>query len=378
MESLGLEFLDFFEVLVLAEDLACSLQELSEAIISHDVGLLQEAFLDLVVQLFLKLVPGLVHFLNDVSDCLLVVILEHLANDGCDIGSEVHIEIPLTLLDLIPELISMDLVGLAFDLLAAHAGEQHLLLRQVDILVLFDGGPNVLHELREVSDWYVVIDELFVVGAVDEELFEALDALVPVLLLPLLQLGRQEEHLQLEHVRQVHVGFVGRLGDLAPGIIHLSDELLLQRLRVLLLLHEIPHHEHYLLRLLGSEQLQVQLKDDLEYLELRALEGADLLYPDVDEQGMRDGECEQRVPPLNFLNGASCTVRSSRSLESLPSTSRMMIFEGDSTLNQMPFVVWPTRCFLFSTSKSVPKRALSRVLLPELCEPMIESIWYFL
>ena len=102
MESLGLEFLDFFEVLVLAEDLAGSLQELSEAIISHYVGLFQEALLDLVVQFFLKFIPGLVHFLNDVSDCLLVVIFEHLADDGCDIGSEVHIEIPLTLLELVP------------------------------------------------------------------------------------------------------------------------------------------------------------------------------------------------------------------------------------------------------------------------------------
>lgn len=148
MKSLGLEFLDFFKVLVLAEDLACSLQELSEAVVSHDVGLLQEALLDLIVQFFLKFVPGLVDFLNDVSNCLTIIVFEHFADDGRDIGSEVHIEIPLALLDLIPELISMDLVCLAFDFLAAHAGEQHLLLRQVDVLILFDGGPYILHELR--------------------------------------------------------------------------------------------------------------------------------------------------------------------------------------------------------------------------------------
>lgn len=54
------------------------------------------------------------------------------------------------------------------------------------------------------------------------------------------------------------------------------------------------------------------------------------------------------------------------------------MLEGDSTLNQMPLVVCPTRCLRLSTSKSVPKSALSSVLLPELCEPMIDRIWYFL
>lgn len=233
----------------------------------------------------------------------------------------------------------MGLVGLAFDFLAAHAGEEYLLLGEVDVLVLLDGGPDVLHELGEVGDGDVVADELLVVGAVDEELLEAPDAPLPVLLLPLLQLGGQEEHLQLEHVRQAHVRFVGRLGDLAPGVVDLRDQLLLQRLRVLLLLHEVAHHEDDLLGLLGAEQFEVQLEDDLEDLELRALEGADLLYPDVDEEGVRDGEGEERVPPFDLLSGASSTVRSSRSLESLPSTSRMMMLEGDSTLNQMPLVV---------------------------------------
>lgn len=41
---------------------------------------------------------------------------------------------------------------------------------------------------------------------------------------------------------------------------------------------------------------------------------------------------------------------------------------------QMPLVVWPTLVFLFSYSKLVPKRALRRVDLPELCEPMMESV----
>lgn len=227
LQGLGLEFLDFFEVLVLAEDLACSLQKLSEAVVSNDIGLLEEALLDLVVQFFLELVPGLVHFLDDVPDSFAVVVLEHFADNGCDIVGELHIEVPLTLLDLIPELIGVDLVGLALDLLAAHAGEQHFLLRQVDVLVLLDGGPDVLHELRQVGDGDVVVDELLVVGAVDQELLEAPDALLPVVLLPLLQLGGQEEDLQLEHVTQAHVRLVGRLGDLAPGVVDLGDELLL-------------------------------------------------------------------------------------------------------------------------------------------------------
>lgn len=93
---------------------------------------------------------------------------------------------------------------------------------------------------------------------------------------------------------------VRRLRDLAPRVVHLRDQLLLQRLRVLLLLHEVPHHEDDLLGLLGPEELEVELEDDLEDLELRALEGADLLNPDVDEEGVRDGEGEERVPPLNF------------------------------------------------------------------------------
>lgn len=201
LESLRLEFLDFFEVFVLAEDLACSLEELSEAIISYDVGLLQETFLDLIIEFLLKLVPCLVDFLNDVSDCLAIVVLEHLADDCCDISSELQIERPLTLLDLISELISMDLVSLAFDLLAPHARKQHFFLRQVDILILLYGSPYILHELREISDWYIVIDQLFVIGAIDQELFKAFDTTVPILLLPLLQFRRHEEHLQLEHIR---------------------------------------------------------------------------------------------------------------------------------------------------------------------------------
>lgn len=49
LKSLRLEFLDFLEVFVLAEDLACCLQELSEAIICYDVGLFEETLLDLVI-----------------------------------------------------------------------------------------------------------------------------------------------------------------------------------------------------------------------------------------------------------------------------------------------------------------------------------------
>ena len=77
-----------------------------------------------------------------------------------------------------------------------------------------------------------------------------------------------------------------------------------------------------------------------------------------------------------FYHKTIITVRYYLSLESLPSTSRIMIFDGVSTLNHIPLVVCPTRCLRLRTSKSVPKRAFKRVLLPELWDPMMETIWY--
>jgi hypothetical protein len=174
------------------------------------------------------------------------------------------------------------------------------------------------------------------------------------------------------------VRFVGGLGDFAPSVIDLGDQFLLESFGVLLLFDEVADHEEDLFGPFGAEEFEVEFEDDFEYFELSSFEGADLLYPDVDEQRVRDREGEQRVSPLYFLRSPTGTVLSSRSLESLPSTSKITMFDADSTLNQMPFVVCPTRCRRFSTSKSVPKSALRSVLLPELWEPMMERIWYFL
>lgn len=59
-------------------------------------------------------------------------------------------------------------------------------------------------------------------------------------------------------------------------------------------------------------------------------------------------------------------------MESLPSTS-MTISESVVFIEyQMPLVVCPTLFLRLSYSKVVPKRALRRVDLPELWEPMME------
>ena len=93
---------------------------------------------------------------------------------------------------------------------------------------------------------------------------------------------------------------------------------------------------------------------------------------------MWNGKSKKRISAFNFLHKLFITVLSSRSLESLPYTSRIIIFDGDSTLNQIPFVVCPTLCLRLSTSKSVEKSAFKRVLFPELWEPIMDTIWYFL
>lgn len=70
-----------------------------------------------------------------------------------------------------------------------------------------------------------------------------------------------------------------------------------------------------------------------------------------------------------------CTVRSSLSLESLPSTSMIIMESAESMEYQIPLVVCPTRFFRLSSSNVVPKRALRSVDLPELWEPMIDRMW---
>lgn len=60
------------------------------------------------------------------------------------------------------------------------------------------------------------------------------------------------------------------------------------------------------------------------------------------------------------------TILYYRSFESLPSTSRIIILVGISTLYQMPLVVWPTLFLRFNVSNSVLNIAFNKVLFPEL------------
>ena len=93
---------------------------------------------------------------------------------------------------------------------------------------------------------------------------------------------------------------------------------------------------------------------------------------------MRHSQSEQGIPSLNFLIKNKSTVRSSLSLESLPSTSTIIMELAVSMEYHIPFVVWPTLFLRLSSSKEVPKRAFKRVDLPELWEPIMESTWYAL
>ena len=55
LQCFWFEFFDFLEVLLLAEDLACGVKELSKAVIGDKIGLFEEALLDLIVEFFLEL-----------------------------------------------------------------------------------------------------------------------------------------------------------------------------------------------------------------------------------------------------------------------------------------------------------------------------------
>lgn len=293
LEGLRLQVLYFFKVLLLAEDLAGSLQELSEAIISDQVGLLQEALLNLVAELLLQLTASFVDLSLDVPDGFSVIVAENFINNVSDIGCKLHVEGSFAFFNFVPELVEVGLVGLLFDFLTAHAGEEHFFLGQVDVLVLLDGSPDVLHVLRQVSHWDVVLYQFLVAGTLHQEPLEVADARLPVLLLALLQLGGKEEDMQFKDISESDVGLVSRLGNFAPGIIDLGDQFFLQRLRVLLLLHEVSHNEDNLLRSLRTEQLQVQLENHLQNLQLSSLERTDLLDPDVDQQRVRNRKSEQ-------------------------------------------------------------------------------------
>lgn len=165
---------------------------------------------------------------------------------------------------------------------------------------------------------------------------------------------------------------------LSPCIFHFWDKFLFQSLRILFLFHKISNNKNNLFRLLISEKLKVELQNNLKNFQLRPFECTNLLNPDIDDECMWDSKSKQWIFTFNFLNAYILTVLYYRSLESLPSTSRITMLVNESTLNQIPFVVWPTLCFRFKTSKSVPNRQFSKVLLPELCEPMIDTIWYSL
>jgi len=180
LQSLGLEVLDFFEVLVFAEYFAGSVEELPEAVVGDKVGLLEEALFDFIVEFLFELSPRLVDLSLDVADCFPVVVAEHLLHDVADAGCEVFVEGPLAFLYLVSELVDVGLIGLFLDLLAAHAGEEHFFLRQVDVFVLLDGGPDVLHVLRQVGDGDVVPDEVLVAGALRQKFLEVCDAAFPV------------------------------------------------------------------------------------------------------------------------------------------------------------------------------------------------------
>ena len=180
LECFGFEVFDFFEVLVFAEYFASGVEELPEAVVGDEVGLFEEAFFDFVVEFLFELPPGLVDLCLDVADRFPVVVAEHLVHDVADVACEVFVEGPLAFLYLVSELVDVGLVGLFLDLLAAHAGKEHFFLGKVDVLVLLDGRPDVLHVLRQISDRDVVPDEVLVAGALHQKFFEVCDAAFPI------------------------------------------------------------------------------------------------------------------------------------------------------------------------------------------------------
>lgn len=62
------------------------------------------------------------------------------------------------------------------------------------------------------------MDQVFVFRAVGEELLEIIYTLIPVLLLPLLKFRGQKENIQLEHIFQLCVHFVGWFGYFLPSL----------------------------------------------------------------------------------------------------------------------------------------------------------------
>jgi len=176
----------FFNIFVLAENTACSLSKLSHTIITKYICLLIKTLLNAVIDFLRQLFANSLNLGLNISKCFRIIVTEYFINDCSDMSSEIEIKSSLALLHLISKLLCVGLENSFFDLLTSHAWKKDFLLRQIYIFVWLDGFPNILHVFREISNWYIISNQVFIFSTFSQMISKIFNSSLEVLFLTFL------------------------------------------------------------------------------------------------------------------------------------------------------------------------------------------------
>lgn len=89
--------------------------------------------------------------------------------------------------------------------------------------------------------------------------------------------------MKLEKVSQLDVLLSWWLLDAVPGFLNFPEKLNLQRLNILMTFHKVSDNKDNIFRFFRAKKPQIEIKNDLEYGQLRALVKTNLLDPQIDQ-----------------------------------------------------------------------------------------------
>jgi len=179
-----------------------------------------------------------------------------------------------------------ELFGFVLDLITAVVCDHIPLIRQVEFLLVPDGGPATLNE-----DWHAIHGHVLLLGVGQEQRvsrtnFKSITQLLRLFNEPLLFENFVRHHMEVELKELLRLGVfkVVRLVDLLPDALDIVLKDDLDSVAIVATIIEVTQDKQQALRCLLIEELQIDLKDDFEQSVVAGSISAYVVGPHVDKE----------------------------------------------------------------------------------------------